>query len=392
VVSTSPSTSADKKRTNAAWWGVVVFFLIHGLIVSSWISRIPAVQSALGLSNGLLGLTLLSSALGAVTTIQTTGHLVSKYGSRRVSTLASCLFCCSLVLPGLATGPWTLALALFIYGVMAAAMDVSMNAQGIEVERKLRRPTMSRFHGMYSLGAMAGAFLGGWLGEQGLAVLPHLIGSGLLNMAGILAASRLLTADAPVEEASHRLSLLKLPRVLLALSAIAFLMLVSEGAMADWIAVYLKQTFNANQGVAAAGFAVFSAAMALFRFLGDWVTARLGPLKTVRGGCLVAAFGVICALAAPSPLWSMPGFAIAGMGLSVIVPLVFGGGGRVPGVSPGPGIATVTGLGYLGFIVGPPTIGFASQLVTLRWALVFVVLCCLVAAALSGMMRMLERD
>jgi MFS family permease len=162
--------------------------------------------------------------------------------------------------------------------------------------------------------------------------------------------------------------------------------------MADWIAVYLKQTFNANQGVAAAGFAVFSAAMALFRFLGDWVTARLGPLKTVRGGCLVAAFGVICALAAPSPLWSMPGFAIAGMGLSVIVPLVFGGGGRVPGVSPGPGIATVTGLGYLGFIVGPPTIGFASQLVTLRWALVFVVLCCLVAAALSGMMRMLERD
>lgn len=392
MVSASPSTSAVKSRTGAAWWAVVIFFLIHGLVVSSWISRIPAIQSALGLSNGLLGLTLLSSALGAVTTIQTTGHLVSKYGSKRVSTIASCLFCLSVTLPGLATGPWTLAVALYVYGVMAAAMDVSMNAQAIEVERKLGHPTMSRFHGMYSLGAMAGAFVGGWLGEQGVAVLSHLTGSAILNMIGILAVSSLLIPDAPVEEASHRLSLRKLPKVLLALSAIAFLMLVSEGAMADWIAVYLKQTFNANQGVAAAGFAVFSAAMAIFRILGDWVTAHLGPFKTVRTGCLVAAAGVICALAAPSPLWSLPGFAVTGMGLSVIVPLVFGGGGRVPGVSPGPGIATVTGLGYLGFIVGPPTIGFASQVVTLRWALMFVALCCLLAAALAGMMRMLEPD
>jgi MFS family permease len=162
--------------------------------------------------------------------------------------------------------------------------------------------------------------------------------------------------------------------------------------MADWTAIYLQQIFKAGQGVAAAGYAVFSGAMAVFRLLGDFITARLGPLRTVRGACLVAAAGVIFALLARTPLWAMPGFALAGIGLSVIIPLVFGSGGHIPGVSPGAGIATVTGLGYLGFIVGPPTIGFASQLVTLRYALGFVVLCCLVAAWLARFMRELELD
>ncbi len=384
--------SAQNRRVHDAWWGVVVFFLIHGLVVSSWISRIPAIQSALHLSNGALGLTLLSSAIGAVSTITMTGQLINRFGSKRVSILSGLLFCLSVVLPGLAVGPWSLAMGLYVYGVLAAAMDVSMNAQAVEVERELGKPTMSRFHGMFSLGAMVGAFSGGWLAERGVAVAPHLAGSALLNVCGLLAVGALLIPDAVIEEASSRLSLRHLPKVLVALSAIGFLMLLSEGAMADWIAVYLKQTFNASQGMAAAGFAVFSAAMAIFRFLGDLVTAKFGPLLTVRWGCLLAALGIVCALAAPSPLLSMPGFAVTGMGISVIVPLVFGGGGRVPGVSPGPGIATVTGLGYLGFIVGPPTIGFASQVVTLRWALVFVVFCCLLAAVLAGNMRMLEQE
>ena len=105
------------------------------------------------------------------------------------------------------------------------------------------------------------------------------------------------------------------------------------------------------------------------------MTTWLGPMRAVRTGCLVAATGLICALSASALLWSLPGFAIAGIGLSVIIPLIFGSGGRVPGVSPGAGIATVTGIGYIGFIVGPPTIGFASQLFTLRYALGLIVLC-----------------
>jgi hypothetical protein len=127
--------------------------------------------------------------------------------------------------------------------------------------------------------------------------------------------------------------------------------------------------------------------MAIFRFLGDWITLRLGPLRAVRAGSLLAAAGLLWALSVHSPLWAMPGLAAVGAGFSVIIPLVFGSGGRVKGVSPGVGIATVTGLGYVGFIVGPPAIGFASQLFTLRYGLGVVVVCCLVSAALSGALR-----
>ena len=343
----------DKPQIGRAWWGVVALFLIHGLVVSTWISRIPAVQASLQLSNGVLGLTLLSSAVGAVTTIPFTGYLVSRFGSKTVSIVGSCGFCLVVILPGLASGAWSLALALFVYGIFAAAMDVSMNAQGVEVERELGTPTMSRFHGMFSLGAMGGAFAGGLLAERGVAVLPHFAGSSLLNVIGVLAVSPLLIADRKHEEhGAHRLSFHRLPKVLVALSAIGFLMLLTEGAMADWTAVYLKQMMNASQGTAALGYAVFSGSMAVFRFTGDLVTTHLGPMRAVRTGCLVAAGGMVYALSAPSAIWSLPGFALAGMGLSVIIPLIFGSGGRVPGVSPGAGIATVTGIGYIRFYRG----------------------------------------
>jgi Na+/melibiose symporter-like transporter len=377
-------------NARAAWWANLVLFLVHGLVVATWVSRIPAVQGALKLSNAILGLALLSSAVGAVCTIPLAGWLVSRYGRKRVCIGASLGFCLSLIPLGAAAGTLTLASALFLYGALAAAMDVAMNAQGVEIERALGSPTMSRFHGMFSLGGMLGAAAGGALAARGIAPLPHFAASGVINAAAVVAIAPLLLVSAPApKHVEHRLALSKIPPVLLALSAIAFCILLAEGAMADWTAVYLRQGLNAGPGTAAAGYAVFSAAMAIFRFLGDWLTARLGPLQTVRSGSLVAAVGLVWALSMRVPEWSLPGFALAGAGFSVIIPLVFGSGGRVPGISAGPGIATVTGIGYIGFIVGPPAIGFASQAFTLRYALGVVVACCLLSAVLSGSMKSL---
>ena len=379
------------RRVRLAWWATVVLFLVHGLVVATWVSRIPAVQSALHLSNGILGLTLLSSAIGAVSTIPITGWLITRYGSKKVAMVTSVAFCCGLALIALAFNPLTLALALFAVGAAAAGMDVSMNAHGVEVEKELGVPTMSRFHGMFSLGGMAGAGIGGWIAEQGIGVLPHFVASATINLAAVLLVfpAMLDTHEAGVAS-GHRLPLNKIPRVLFALSAIGFCSLLSEGAMADWTAVYLKQVLSAGPGVAAEGYAVFSAAMACFRFLGDIITARLGPMLTVRTGSLVAASGLVWALSVHSPNWALPGFAATGAGFSVIIPLVFGSGGRVENINPGAGIATVTGIGYVGFIIGPPTIGFASQLLTLRYALGVVVACCLTSAALAGSMRLLQ--
>lgn len=381
------------KQTRAAWWATVVLFLQHGLVVSTWVSRIPAIKSSLRLDNGIFGLALLSSAFGAVAFIPVAGVMIGRYGSKLVAVASGVGFCASLLPLAISANVWALAASLFVYGAFAASMDVAMNAQGVEVEREMGQPTMSRFHGMFSLGGMVGATLGGILAAHGLNPLEHFALSAGLNALATVSVFRLLldTHNDPHSK-DHRLPFSKIPPVLFALSAIGFCILLSEGAMADWTAVYLRQNMHAGEGTAAAGYAVFSASMAICRLMGDLITARLGPLRTVRTASLVAGFGLTFALAMPRADWALPGFAVAGMGFSVIIPLVFGGGGRVKGIKAGAGIATVTGIGYIGFIVGPPAIGFASDLITLRFALGIVVGCCLVAAVLAGYMRMLSGD
>ncbi len=380
-------------NVHAAWWATIIVFLVHGLLFATWVSRIPAVKAALGLNNAVLGLTLLSSAAGAVLAIPFAGKFVSRYGSRRITSISSVTFCFSLVLPGFAVNAATLAAALFAFGATAAVMDVSMNAQGIEVERRLGKPTMSRFHGMFSLGGMVSAGVGGFVASHDIRPVTHFGVSALIYLLTIIVvAPLLLETHDRVQAKQQKKQLRKIPRALLALSAIGFCILLSEGAIADWTAVYLRQVLDAGAGTAAAGYSVFSAAMATFRFLGDLITSRLGPERTVRTGGQVAAGGMMWALIAQSPAWAMPGFAAAGAGLSVIIPLVFGGGGRVESVSPGAGIATVTGLGYIGFIVGPPAIGFASQVFTLRYALGLVVLCCVIASLLSAFIPQGSRE
>jgi len=382
---------AASNKANVAWWATVVLFFVHGLIVSSWVARIPAVQGALHLDNGVLGLTLLSLAIGAVCSIPLTGWLLGRYGSKVVAAAASSLFSVWLPMIGLAFNSASLACVLFVFGGLAAAMDVSMNAQGVEVENEIGTPTMSRFHAMFSLGGMIGAGLGGVAAAHGISAQLNFLISGAINLAAILTIARLLLdTGRHLEATEHSLPLRRIPRVLFALSAIGFCNLLAEGAMGDWTAVYLQQVLRAGSGTAAMGYAVFSASMAVFRFFGDIITSRLGPLLTVRTGSLVAAGGLTWALLMRSPEWSLPGFAATGAGFSVIIPLVFGSGGRVKSVSPGAGIATVTGIGYVGFIVGPPAIGFASQLFTLRFALGIVVGCCLLSALLAQAMRDLQ--
>jgi hypothetical protein len=375
-------------NTRAAWWGTVVLFLVHGLVVSTWISRIPAVQSALGLNNFVLGIALLCSAMGAFCAIPIAGIWLGKLGSKRVCLLVSTAFCLSLVLPALAINAVTLSMALFVSGGLAAAMDVAMNAQAVEVEHAMERPTMSRFHAMFSLGGMLGAAAGGAVAARGVGVLPHFGVSAGANLLAVVATSGLLIdiheSHGNVE---HRLAFRNMPRVLVALSVIGFCILLAEGAMADWTALYLRQVLKAGSGTAAAGYSVFAAAMAVMRFLGDAVTTRLGPMQAVRSGSLCAGLALTWVLSVRDASWAMPGFVLVGCGFSIIIPVVFGSAGRVKGISPSAGIATVTGIGYLAFIAGPPTIGFLSQLVTLRGALFLIVICCAVSAWLTKEMR-----
>lgn len=368
------------------WWAVVARFLVHGLIVSTWVSRIPAIKDSLHLNNGVLGIALLGAAVGSLAAIPVCGYLVNRYGSRRIADWSAVGFCISLAFPALAVNAVTLFLALVAFGMMAGANDVSMNAQGVSVEHLVGTPTMSRFHAMFSIGGMAGAATGGAIAARHVSPLVHLSVAGIVLLAATAATAPLMLDlhDPEAIEKSHGLPIRSIPPVLLAICAIGFCILVAEGAMADWTAVYLKQVLGAGPGIAAAGYAVFSAGMALFRLLGDAITVRLGHGRTVRTGALVAALGLAFALSMPSPYWALPGFAATGAGLSVIIPLVFASGGRIPGVSRGAGIATVTGLGYLGFLFGPPAIGLLSQISSLRYALWLIVALALLSAGLAG--------
>jgi MFS family permease len=372
-----------------AWWSSIAIFLVHGLAISTWISRIPTIQIELKLSNSMLGLTLLGMAAGSVLAIPICGRLVDRYTSKRVTTWSTVGLCFSLVLLAFAVDELSLAALLFVFGACAGAMDVSMNAQGVEVEKAMGTPIMSRLHSMFSFGGMVGAGLGGLAADQRLPVLTHfaLALPVLLAITSVRVPRMLEVRHAPEFHGGNVRAHGRYPAALIVLSVISFCMLLSEGAMADWTGVYLLQVMHQSPGFAAAGYAVFSAAMAVCRFFGDSITHRLGNAWTVRTCSCVGAAGLTWALLAPSGEWALPGFAATGAGFSVIVPVVFGAGGRIDGVTPGAGIAAVTGFGYVGFLVGPPAIGFLSEYLTLRHALAFLVVLTLLCAVLSGAIR-----
>lgn len=367
-----------------AWWAVMARFLIHGLVISTWVSRIPFIKAGLHLGDGLFGFTLLGMAIGSVIGIPVCGWVVTRYGSRRACTWTSIGLCLTLVLPGFAFNAPTLFAALFVFGAMAGSNDVAMNSQAVSVEKLIGTHTMSRFHAMFSIGGIVGAATGGILAARAVSAPLH-----FLVTAALVTAFSLATAPLLMEARSEKpvlprpaLGLRHFPITLLVLCAIGFCIFLSEGAIADWTAVYLKQVLGAGPGLAAAGYAVFSLAMAVSRLCGDAITLRLGPAWTIRAGGILAACGLTSALLVHSPYWALPGFALVGAGFSTIIPLVFAAGGRIKSVSEGAGVAAVSGLGYLGFLVGPPVIGLISQFSSLRIGLAFVVLLSALAATL----------
>lgn len=377
---TAPTAPSSFRR---AWWAVIARFLIHGLAVSTWVSRIPSVKMALHLGDGVFGLCLFGTAVGSVIGIPLSGWCVTRYGSRRACIWTSIGLCLALVLPALAMNALTLFAALFVFGLTLGSNDVAMNSQAVSVERLMGTRTMSRFHAMFSVGGIIGAAGGGWIASHGVSARGHLVVLGAIFFALSLATAPLLMEAAP--QTGTRVARLRwrsIPMSLLVLCAIGFCIFLSEGAIADWTAIYLRQVLRAGPGLAAMGYAVFSAAMAIFRLSGDWITNRLGFAWTIRGGALLAAFGLTSALLVHSPYQALPGFALVGAGFSSIIPLVFAAGGRIQSVSEGAGVAAVSGLGYLGFLIGPTAIGLLSELTSLRVGLALIVVLSLLAASL----------
>ena len=376
----------------AARWAVRAMFFLNGALFATWASRVPAVQAEHGLGNGALGLALFDIALGAVIAMPLAGMLITHIGSDRVCRYSALAYGVMLLAVALAPNMLVFASALFFFGASHAALDVAMNAQAVAVEKRYAAPIMSSFHALWSTGGLAGAALGGMLAAHGLKPLAH-----FTLLALIFGAALVLVfphfIKAPEEQLRHdtdheRIPIFPLPsRGLLALGAVAMCVMIGEGAMADWSAVYLRNNLGTREGVAASGYATFSVAMALGRFLGDYLTARFKPVNLVRWGGTLSAIGIALALVFGHAASALVGFALVGAGFATIVPIVFSAAGNRHGIAPGVALASVSSLGYLGFLIGPPLIGFVAELVGLRGALGILVATSLTAAALAASVR-----
>ena len=382
-----PSVTEETKRrvegVVPARLGVAAVFFLNGFGYGSWVPRIAEIQAKLNLSEGQLGLALFMAAIGALIAMPLAGAAAHRYGSRAATALTVAWY--ALSLPGLALAPSLigLGLALLVVGAAAGALDVSMNAQGVAVEKHHWRPIMSSLHGMFSLGGMAGAAATGLIAALDLPLLPHFLGiAGLILVIGVFACRPMLPASA--EGGAEGPGFAQPSLGLLLPGVVALAALLSEGAIADWSAVYLSADLGAGTTMAAAAFAAFSMMMAGGRFTGDRLVGRLGGDLVVRAGGALAALGLGLTLAIGDPVVAVIGFGLVGAGISCVFPVVLSSAARAPGLPPSAAIAAVCTIGYFGFLLGPPAIGGLAELIGLPAALGLVVLLCALIAALGS--------
>jgi predicted MFS family arabinose efflux permease len=295
---------------------------------------------------------------------------------------ASPLLLAAAVAPALAVNAPTLALATLAVGAANGVLDVSMNIEGLAVERLTAKRIFNSLHAWFSFGALAGAALGGVAAATGLDPLPHLAIVAAAGAAAALVASRgLPPADAEPQPDGPRFA--RPSRRLAALGAIAFCALLAEGAVFDWSGIYIRTETDAAVGLAPAGLAAFNLAMGFGRLTADRAAERFGSPALGRMGALVAAAGLGGGLLLGSPAGAIAGFAVMGIGLAAVFPLALRAAGYDPATS-GPAVAAVSSVGYAGFLTGPPAIGGLAELLGLGGALGCVCGLLAIAAALAG--------
>lgn len=365
---------------------ITTIFALNGLVLGTWGARIPAIQDRLGVGPGALALALAGLAAGALIAMPIAGRLVSRHGSATVVRLAVVALGALLVLPAVMPSLALVIASTFVLGLANGSLDVSQNAQGVEVERAAGRTIFSSMHAAFSFGGLIGAGLGAASAALDVSAGVSFAIAGAAAVVVGTIAGRGLIADAPRPTVHHEhAAAAGAPprRNLWPLRALAFASLFCEGAAMDWSAVHLRD-IGAASAVAALAYGAFSVAMATGRLRGDRLVERLGPVRLARRGGAIAGGAMAVALLAGLPAVGLLAYVAIGAGLSVVIPLVFraaAGGGDA-----GPALASVTTTGYLGLLSGPPIIGAVASVTSVPGALVLVIVAaggiCLGAPAL----------
>lgn len=352
---------------------VSAFFFLAGLCFASWASRIPNIQLKLHLDNAALGAVLLGLPIGLMVSLPLAGWLVAKFGSKPIALVAALLYASTLPVLGLVTEVWQLVLCLFVFGMGGNLLNISINTQAIGTEALYGRTIMASYHGLWSLAGFSGAALGtlfislGWLPWQHFLVI---MGLALLIVG--TAAGRLIGKDA--QEGGTQPIFARPDRSLINLGIIAFCSMICEGAMFDWSGVYFQRVIHPPQGLVAIGYTAFMSTMASGRFLGDWLATKWGIKRILQLSGTLTATGLLTSILFPWLFPALFGFLLVGAGVSSVIPLVYSAAGRSKVLSPGVALAAVSTIGYLGFLFGPPFIGFIAQASSLRVSLGLIAL------------------
>lgn len=339
--------------------------MTNGLIVGAWAPQIPQLLPRHAIGEGVMGLLILGLGLGAVTAMTFSGWLIARFGTRAVLAVFSLALLPALPLIAWAPNLWTLAPAMAFFGATAGCMDVAMNASAVAVERRLGRAIMSASHGFWSLGGFTGGFLASRLVIDFGPLTAALAAAGL-GLALTLPALFFTLGEPPQPrptgaEKGAKAGLWPKGAATWVLGLMALFSMVPEGAVLDWGALYLSKEQAAPAEVAGLAFAFFSGAMALMRFLGDALRARVGAVRILRLSGVIAALGLSLAALAPNAPLALAGFTLAGFGIANMVPVLFSAAGNLPGLAPGAGIAAVTTLAYMGILAAPSAIGQVAE-------------------------------
>ena len=378
------STPISKSKARAA---TAAIFFLNGFGFASWVSRIPAVRQALNLTDGALGTALLATGVGALVAFPLAGRGSAISGASALTIATGLAYCVVLPGPAFAGGLTTLALLLFLFGAVNGAMDVSMNALAVEVETFVGKPIMSSFHGMWSIGGLAGAGVGALFAQHDISPQLHLFIVASILAVAILLARQWVPHSQPHGSPESVAHFAWPERAMLGLGGIIFCAFLIEGAMADWSAVLLHDSLHTTAANAALGYAAFSLAMTSMRFAGDRLVSRWGAVPLLRSTNVVAAFALATALWVQHVGLTMLAFALVGFGMATVAPLVFGAAARRTQQGAGHGIAAMATVGYAGFLMGPPVLGWLAQASSLPAALSVLAMLALAITALAHHLR-----
>jgi len=346
-----------------------LFFFMQGLCASTWAARIPAIAEQLGLSDVVLGSVLFCAPLASWCAMPVAGFLVGRFGSRPVLRVSALYQALGVVAIGWAPTPWALVAALMAYGIANTLVQISVNAQAVATERRTGASWMATYHGLWSMGAFAGAALAAGLMAQQIGPKGHVT----VMLAGVLAlyawGARKLLADPP-DRGTGVKAWARPDRELVTLGGLAFLAMFCETAMFDWSGMYMGRVVQLPAQVAGTAYAAMMAAMAIGRFGADVAVGRMGLLRTLRLGGALSVLGMGLAVLWPQALPASFGFTLVGLGLAPLVPLLMGAAGRATALPPGVALAWTSTLGFAGAMAAPPTLGWLSAHLGLRVAFV----------------------